>query len=244
MKFQMIGAAFRMGPFGAAWLGMVLLFNPSFAAQAPPPETGLVTHVSGNVTYRNDTGKGKPAKAQAFMKTWHNDRFNLEKGATTTLIYFSSGRQETWSGPVVVRIGRKQGHVVTGKGPHQEPRVRTIPGMVARGIDRSTLPLKRSRSGVRMIRGDPSDPKQRHAPQSRALNGWERREIEAAKKTCAELKAQVGEQDITPEIYLLSVLGRYGQYAEMDEIISALLKSNPRNETLKELREWVRSRSM
>jgi hypothetical protein len=244
MKFQVIGAAFRMGRFEAAWIGMALLFNPAFAGKAPPPETGLVTHVSGNVTYRNDTGKGKPAKAQAFMKTWHNDRFNLEKGSTATFIYFSSGRQERWSGPVVIRIGRKQGHVVNGEGPHQEPQVRIIQGMVAHGIDQSTLPLKRSRSGVRMIRGDTSDPKKRHAPVSRALTEWERGEIDAAKKTCAELKARVGAKDITPEIYLLSVLARYGQYAEMDKIISALLKIHPRNETLKDLREWVRSRSM
>jgi len=226
------------------WILTLLLFNPSFAAQAPPSETGLVTQVSGKVTYQNDTSQEEPAKAQAFMKTWRNDMFSLEKSAIATLIYFSGGRQETWSGPVVIRIGQRQGHVVNGKGPHRKPQVRIIPGIVAHTIDRSALPLQRSRSGVRQIRGGPSEPKKGHSPFSRNLTRAEREQIDSARKTYVELKVQVGEQDVTPEIYLLSVLARYGQYAEMDKIISALLKSHPDNKTLKQFREWVRSQSM
>jgi hypothetical protein len=57
---------------------------------------GLITGLSGAATYQNKAENHKPAKVQAFMKVRQGDYLKLPESASLTLLYFASGRQETW----------------------------------------------------------------------------------------------------------------------------------------------------
>ena len=78
----------------------MLCLTASLAFGASAPDVGLVTGLSGEVTYANPAEKQIPAPAQAFLKIREGDQFKLAPGALLQLTYFASGRQETWHGPV------------------------------------------------------------------------------------------------------------------------------------------------
>ena len=86
----------------------VLLAGLSAGAQDSPPEAGLLIRLSGEATYSNEAVKKKPAKAIAFMKILKGDRFELKADARVTFLYFASGRQETWNGPALLKVGQEK----------------------------------------------------------------------------------------------------------------------------------------
>ena len=99
----------------------MLCLTASLAFGAGVPDVGLVTGLSGEVTYANPAEKQVPAQAQAFLKIREGDQFKLAPGALLQLTYFASGRQETWHGPVTVAVG-DQGGRAAGNGACSLPR--------------------------------------------------------------------------------------------------------------------------
>ena len=100
---------------------MMLCLTASLSFGAGAPDVGLVTGLSGEVTYANPAENQVPAQAQAFLKIREGDQFKLAPGALLQLTYFASGRQETWHGPVNVAVGG-QGGRAAGNGPFSLPR--------------------------------------------------------------------------------------------------------------------------
>jgi hypothetical protein len=209
--------------------------------QAQPPDVGLVTVLSGSVTYWNDAHQETPATAQAFMKIRRGDRFKLRAGAVMQLVYFLGGRQETWKGPVTLAVGDSESHPERQGGVHAQPKVVVLPAGTTQGVRRLPVLLRRaglSRPGATQVRGDVEA-----SPAPFATTPEEKAEIVAAKETYRSLRKQTDADDITPELYLLGVLTDYEQYSEMGEIIREALNRQPDNEILKGLMEWVLAQS-
>lgn len=205
--------------------------------QALPPDVGLVTKLSGHVTYVNDRYQKSPAKAQAFMKIRMADRFELRAEALVQLIYFLGGRQETWKGPATFIVGDSQSNPQT----QAQPRVRILPAGTIQGVRRIPVLLRRSgvsRPGATLIRGGVDKP-----PTAIALTQEEKAEIAAAKETYRSLRNQTDPGDITPELYLLGILTDFEQYSEMEGVIEEALRRQPNNDILKGLREWAHTQS-
>lgn len=59
------------------------------------------------------------------------------------------------------------------------------------------------------------------------------------KKTHAELQERFGADDATPEFYRLSAFAKYGEYAEVHQIIETLLEKYPDNSVLKQWEKWA-----
>ncbi len=209
-------------------------------SQALPPDVGLITMLSGDVTYRGE-GSQKPIRARSFMKIRRGDRFMVPAGAVIQFVYFLGGRQETWGGPVTFTVGDSESYGSEGKGLQAQPKVVVFPAGAAQGIRRIPILLHRaglSRPGSAQIRGDVEGPS---PPLS--LTPEEAREIVSARETYRALRQRAGPDDITPELYLLGVLTDYEQYGDMEEVINEALKKQPGDETLQELREWVYGRA-
>lgn len=221
--------------FIAALLGPVTVAMAQ--TQALPPDVGLVTKLSGQITYVNKLYQETPAEAQAFMKIRRGDRFQLQAGALTQLVYFLGGRQETWKGPATFTVGDSQSNPQT----QAQPTVRILPAGTIQGVRRIPVLLRRtglSRPGAGLIRGGVDKP-----PTAIALTQEEKAQIAAAKETYRSLRNQTHPGDITPELYLLGILTDYEQYSEMGEVIEEALRRQPDNDILKELREWVHTQS-
>lgn len=223
-------------------LGVLMVFvaEPMVKGQTLPPDVGLVTKLSGDVTYWSE-GYQKPAKAQSFMKIRRGDQFKVPTGAQVQFVYFLGGRQETWKGPVAFRIGDSESCPEMEKGLKTKPKVVIFPAKTTQGMRRIPVLLRRAglyRPGAEQIRGGVEG-----SPAAIALTAEEQAEIMAAKEIYRNLRKQTGARDITPELYLLGILGDYEQYGEMEEVIKEALKRQPGNDILKGLREWAHTQS-
>ena len=68
-----------LGLFGIICLGVAAAFLAVAAAsaQSPAPDVGLITQLSGPVTYWNKEEQKEPLPAQAFMKVRQGDHLKL-----------------------------------------------------------------------------------------------------------------------------------------------------------------------
>jgi len=214
-------------------LALTWLLTPAGApAQTAAPDVALVTKISGPATYWNKDEQKQASPVQAFMKVRQGDSFKLPKESSLQLLYFASGRQETWNGPVTLAAGRESSQVEGAKGGAPQPEVKLLPSRVSRKMDCAPLPLPRSSvrySGVIQTMGP--------------LCTEARQELKDAEATYRSLRQQALADDLTPELYYLGVLAEYQQYPEMEKLLNSMLAKKPGDPALKSLKDWVASQS-
>jgi len=209
-----IAAAVLIGPAGA------------FAAN----DVGLINHLSGDVGY---TSGSTNARAQAFMKVREGDRFSVPAGAQVRLVYFQGGRQETYQGPATFTAGTQASSVHSGA----QPQVTTLPAGVPQKISQTPELVqiaKLGRSGGVAVRG--AGREQRLTPQQQA-------EVRQAKDTYQQLRAAAAQDDITPELYLYSVLQDHLLYQDMKPVVEEMARRQPANPDVAELRAYVKAKT-
>ena len=199
------------------------------SAFAQSPDVGLVNMLSGEVSYQSDGASA--TKAQAFMKVRQGDRFTVPGGAQMRVVYFNGGRQETWRGPATFRAGAQQSEGA------QPAAVSTLPSGVPQKI--SQVPelvqiAKLGRSGGVNIRGGGKPPR---------LTSEQQAEVAAAKNTYKQMRTQSPVEDITPELFLYSVLQEHLLYDDMRPVVEEMAKRQPNSAEVRELASWVKSRT-
>jgi hypothetical protein len=239
--------------YGAVTVFCLMLAAP--VAQAAPPDVGLVTGLSGELTYWNPKEKQPPAKAQAFLKIRRGDHLKLAGGAVAQLTYFTSGRQETWKGPATLIVGDIESQAA-GKMSHSPSlEVKILSSKVAQKMSSAPMAVNRSASqtsGIGQIKGEQlrsSGVIQTMAPRKalppppapRPLAAPDKKAVAEAEKVYQDLKKQAKADDLTPEIYLLSVYADYKLYGKMEQVIAGMLTKRPDDPNLKKLKAWARS---
>ncbi len=199
------------------------------AASAPAADVGVVNHLAGLVTVTNGTGT---ARAQAYMNINEGDRFEVPEGVVVKVAYFKSGRQESFSGPVSFTVGSQQSVVRRGSGP----QVSVLPSAVSQKISQTPELVqiaKLGAAGTGPYTPPASTRELRLSPQQQA-------EVRQAREIYAKLRADTPADDITPELYLYSVLQDHLLYNEMRAIVAAMAKRQPANGDVAVLAEYVR----
>lgn len=206
-------------------LGMAAaLFAGSALAQA---DVGLINHLAGDVSY---TSAGKKAPAKAYMKIRQGDQFALPSGAQLRVVYFRGGRQETFSGPASFTAGAQQSSVQSGA----QPQVSTLPSGVSQKISQTPelIQIARlGRSGGVAVRGISKDA--RLTPQQQA-------EVRQARQTYDQLRKSAATDDITPELYLYSVLQDHLMYDDMKQVVAEMQKRQPANPDVAAMADYVK----
>jgi hypothetical protein len=215
------------------------------AAQTSLPDVGLITKLSGDVRFSNEAEKKEPAKVQAFMKVRRGDRLKLPEAGSLTLLYFASGRQESWKGPGTIIAGDTESAAAGGQQPPSPPEVKLISTKASRqmaGAPPVLTPADFGNSGViqTMAPTCPA-PEKAAAPVPRTYEA--QRKIKEAEKLYQELKKGAAADDVTPELYLFGVLAEYKQFPEMVKMIDAMLEKRPGDAALKNLKASVRAQA-
>ena len=218
-----------MGVRTTALLMAALLLGGSGAAYAQGADAGLVNQVAGDVSYVSSGSGSGSGKAQAYMKMRQGDRFTLAAGAQVKVVYFQNGRQETWRGPAAFRSGVEYGEPIAGA----VYEVAHLPLGVPQKIQRIPELLQMAKLGGIQVRG--TTPKQRASLEQQA-------DVAAARTTYAQLRQQVPQDDITPELYLFTVLQEYLLYDDMKAVADEMLRKQPGNQEAQQLAEWARVR--
>ncbi len=199
--------------------------------QAQGADVGLVNMLNGDVSYVSEGAAA--AKVRSFMKVRQGDRFTLPAGAQVRVVYFQGGRQETWKGPSAFRAGAQAGEAGSGAAPEVTVLPSSVPQKIAQVPELMQI-AKLGRSGGVAVRGTAKAPK---------LSVEQQAEVKTAKDTYGKLRAQSSADDITPELYLYSVLQDYLLYDDMKPVVEEMAKRQPSNTEVQELVAWVKSRT-
>lgn len=215
----MTGGPFRLGMAVAA----LALGAASQAIAAG--DVGVVNHLAGLVTVTNGVNT---ARAQAYMNIHVGDQFEVPEGVVVKVAYFQSGRQEWFSGPTSFTIGAQQSHVRRGS----SPQVSVLPSGVPQKISQTPDLVQIAKLGTASA-AHPASREQRLTPQQQA-------EVRQAREIYARLRADTPADDITPELYLYSVLQDHLLYNEMKSLVADMAKRQPGNRDVGVLAEYVR----
>jgi len=186
---------------------LAILLTPLFA-NAADKDSGMVTQVSGTVTYVAGTDKSKPVVA--FMKIRIGDMLTLGKDAKLQLHYSENGRKETWNGEAKLVIGTNESSAATGATP---PTVTLSPARVLPQLSRAAGVISdlKNRTGMIVVRSLPM---------------VKMRELD---ENYAVLRKEAAEDDVTPELYLLSGLHELKLYRDMKPVLEDMRKRQPNN---------------
>lgn len=197
------------------------------AASAFANDVGLINHLAGNVSY---TSGSSTAKAEPFMKVRDGDRISVTAGAVVRVVYFQDGRQESYMGPASFTAGARQSRVQSGS----QPQVTTLPAGVSQKISQTPELIhiaRLGRSGGVVVRGDVRDV--RLTPQQQA-------EVRQARQTYEELRRSAPADDVTPELYLYSVLQDHLLYKDMKIVVSEMQRRQPANPYVAVMVDYVK----
>jgi hypothetical protein len=193
-------------------------------------DVGLVNHLTGDVSYTSGTAT---AKAKPYMKVREGDRFTVPAGAQLRVVYFQGGRQESYAGPATLTAGAQQSTVQSGA----QPQVTTLPSGVPQKIAQTPELIqiaKLGRSGGVAVRGVNGE---------RKLTPQQQAEVKQAKQTYDQLRQGSAADDITPELYLYSVLQDHLLYSDMKQVVAEMQKRQPANPDVAAMAEYVKVRS-
>ena len=212
-------------------LAAIALLAACGGAQAQAVDVGLVNLLNGDVAFASDGAAN--AKAQPFMKVRQGDRFSVPAGAQIRVVYFDGGRQETWRGPAAFRAGVKAGEASSGSPSDVSTLPSTVPQRIAQVPELIQI-AKLGRSGGVAVRGQGRPPR---------LTTEQQAEVKTARDIYSKLRSQATADDITPELYLYSVLQDFLLYDDMKPVVDEMSKRQPANAEVQELAAWVRSRT-
>jgi len=199
------------------------------AGSVPAADVGVVNHLAGLVTVTNGANT---ARAQAYMNIHEGDRFEVPEGVVVKVAYFKGGRQESFSGPVSFTIGSQQSVVRRGSGPQVSVLPSGVPQKISQTQDLVQI-AKLGAAGSSVYVPPTSTRELRLTPQQQA-------EVRQARAIYAKLRADTPADDITPELYLYSVLQDHLLYNEMRSIVAEMSKRQPANHDVAVLAEYVR----
>lgn len=168
-------------------------------------EAALVMAVQGRVLRQASPA---PQAVETFVKLNEGDRLSLAQGSKLQLVYFESGRQETWSGPGSLELALREGKA-SGMADAQ---VKQLPQVMARQLARTPALDSQGRGGVTRLRAIQN-------PDALAK----------LEKTYRELKNQAGRDELGPEVYLLSALYEIRELERVEKVLGDLQQDWPNN---------------
>lgn len=200
---------------------------------------GMVTQVSGTARWLDQAGN-KTSSLKPFVKFSKGDTLTLEAGAGLQLIFFANGRKETWKGPASLIIDSEG--TIAGDQGNSVPQVSSLPEVVTTEVRRISKTIDISRmqtAGSVIIRGQSSSTGKEEPLPPVELDASEMRELNLAKNTYQNILKETAPDDITPELFLFSVLADYDQFTEMKDLIGIMKKKQPENPAIDQLTRWL-----
>lgn len=193
--------------------GLVFLAGVIYLPQASAVEAeagGFVTQSQGKVSYQAGTAKEQPLPA--FARVPSGARIEIGDNAKLQIVYLRSGRQESWTGKASLVVGDAESKA-SGPGAGV-PTIKVLPPYMIETLTKSGQVMGNIHSRQGMIR-------------VRSLMAAEK--IKVAEDRYVELRAQSAEDDITPEIFLLTTLDGLKAYQSMKKPLGEMLRRQPDN---------------
>ncbi len=165
-------------------------------------DVALVTSLQGKVAIVTPQGQ---QPLQTFVKVKRGDQLTLTD-ARLQLVYFESGRQETWQGAGRLEI---QGAESKASGL-PAPTVKTLPEVMVKQIARTPALDSQGRAGAVRLRSIAS-------PDA----------IEKLEKTYQQMRMEAVRGDLSAELFLLSGLFEIRDFERIEQVLRDLQLARP-----------------
>lgn len=205
---------------------LVVLFSqalllPLAFAQA---DVGIVNQLAGDVTYTTSSDN-TARKIQPYARIRHGDKISVGSGGEIRISYFSASRQEAWKGAAAFVATSTGGELLKGN----KPEVKALPAVVSQKLARVPELMNTSRIGGVVVRSlsVQQDRAQRYREVADAMSAYE------------TMRAQSAENDVTPELYLMSVLIDNEMYADLKSVVQEIQKRQPNNAEVRQFANWA-----
>lgn len=182
---------------------VVLLVVPQAAMAAG--EVALVTALQGGVSRVSPQGR---QGVEAFVKLKQGDLLALDKGARLQVVYFASGRQETWSGGGRLEVANGESKAF-GLG---EPQVKVLPVALVKQIAKTPTLDSQGRAGMTRLRSVAT-------PEM----------VANVETTYKRMRLEADRGDLAPELYLLSSLFELREFDRVEQTLADLQATRPAN---------------
>jgi len=205
----------------AALRGLVFLAGVVYLPQVLAVEAeagGFITQSLGNVSYQVGAGKEQPLPA--FARVPSGARVKVGDNAKLQIVYLRSGRQESWMGKVSLVVGDGESKA-SGPGAGA-PTIKVLQPYMIETLTKSREVMGNIHARQGMIR-------------VRSLMAAAK--VKEAEDSYIELRAQSAEDDITPEIFLLTTLDGLKAYQSMKKPLAEMLRRQPDNAEAKALHD-------
>ena len=196
-----------------------LVSLPLFATEGA--QDSFITNLNGSAYYA--TENNDRAELLSFIKIPENAEVYLEENSNLQIVYLSSGIQETWSGPITFTTGDKASLYEQSSPPDN---TKTLPPFMLNVLLQSPEVISSIKTRQGMIR-------------VRSL--LTARKVKEAEENYLQMLEQVDENDITPEIYLITTLDNLRVYNRMTKPLEEMIRKQPNNLQAKELYEQFNS---
>jgi hypothetical protein len=180
-------------------------------------DVGLVNALQGDVRYQSKDGPAR--KAQAYMRLRHGDKVTVAAGASIRISYFTTSRQESWTGPGSFVATSNGGELLKGR----KPEVVQLPAMVPQKLARVTELMNLSVVGGVVVRSG-----KRPTSASKEV-------VAEAMATYESMRATAAPSDVTPELFLYAVLEEQGMVEDLKVVARDMLKRQPDNPDIQRL---------
>lgn len=174
--------------------------------QAWAAEAALVMSVQGRVLRQASPA---PQAVETFVKLNEGDRLSLAQGSKLQLVYFESGRQETWSGPGSLELALREGKA-SGMAA---PEVQQQPLSLTKQLARTPALDGQGRGGVTRLR---------------AIQNPDA--VARLESSYQELRSQAAADDLGPEVYLLAGLLDLRQLDRIEKTLDRLQQERPQSD--------------
>jgi hypothetical protein len=199
--------------------GLVFLVGVVYLPQVLASEAeagGFVTQSQGTVSYQ--VGAGKEQALPAFARVPSGTRVKVGDNAKLQIVYLRSGRQESWTGKASLVVGDEESKASDST----VPAIKVLQPYMIETLTKSREVMGNIHSRQGMIR-------------VRSLMAATK--VKEAEDRYVELRAQSAEDDITPEIFLLTTLDGLKAYQSMKKPLAEMLRRQPDNAEAKALHD-------
>ncbi|WP_027360888.1 hypothetical protein [Desulforegula conservatrix] len=193
-------------------------------------DVGLITEITGSVSYSSADSKSGFSDAVVFMKVRSNDCLKIGEKSSLTLLYQGNGRREVWNGPLSIKIKEEESVVIEGTALGNSNKADNISVVVSDKVFMASElgeSGKLGKSGIRVVRSmsETSETKLREG-------------LEKYKK----MKSDFGEKDAVPDLYLLSLYSELGKHSEMENQLKLMKQKWPGNPELKKWADQIKAK--
>ncbi|MCF8168074.1 MAG: hypothetical protein K9K38_19075 [Rhodoferax sp.] len=190
------------------WVTVLLCgaFGASWGAQ-----DALITSLAGTVHYSMvPTNVLRP-----FLKLRDGDKLTFKDSARLQIVFFGSGRQETWVGQGSLEIGDGHSKVLQGD---LKAEVKQLPAVLVKQLTKTPTVDEVGRVGMTRLRTLHTDGA-----------------LDAIEKAYADFRSQTSDSDFSPELYLLNSYLELREFDKVSAKLQELQKAHPNDPEVSKL---------